>query len=130
MKVTAKRRRSKVQIQEDKERAEWEKTETERKIQRLEDLEKEHLELQEKMQRNEAMEEQVQSFIDQGLLTLDNEGNPQVNVEAALASERESQMMEQPTQEPEQIMPNRRQAMVFGMNQLEEDPSSLQDNNQ
>jgi len=59
MKVTAKRRRSKVQIQEDKERAEWEKSETERKIQRLEDLEKEHLELQEKMQRNEAMEEQV-----------------------------------------------------------------------
>jgi len=42
------------------------------------------------MQRNEAMEEQVQSFIDQGLLTLDNEGNPQVNVEAALASERDS----------------------------------------
>jgi len=42
MKVTAKRRRSKVQITADKERAEWEKADTERKIQRLEDLEKEH----------------------------------------------------------------------------------------
>jgi len=52
------------------------------------------------MQKSKAMEEQVQGFIDQGLLTLDNEGNPQVNVEAALASERESQMMEQETQEP------------------------------
>jgi len=33
------------------------------------------------------MEEQVQSFIDKGLLTLDDQGNPQVNAEAVLASE-------------------------------------------
>jgi len=58
-----------------------------RKIQRLEDLEKEHQELLEKMGRSEAMEEQVQSFIDQGLLTLDDQGNPRVNAEAVLASE-------------------------------------------
>ena len=64
MKASAKRRRSKAQIQADKEHAEWEKAETARKIKRLEDLEREHVELQGKIAGSAAMEQQVQGFID------------------------------------------------------------------
>ena len=42
MKATAKRRRSKEEIKADKEKEEWEKAETARKMQRLEQLEQEH----------------------------------------------------------------------------------------
>jgi len=55
MKASAKRRRSRAQIKEDKQKEEWEKAETARKIQRLEDLEQEHLDLQTKFDQNEAM---------------------------------------------------------------------------
>jgi len=46
MKASAKRRRSRQQIKEDKLQEEWEKAETARKIQRLEQLENENAELQ------------------------------------------------------------------------------------
>ena len=49
MKASAKRRRSRKQIQKDKDREEWEKGETARKIQRLEALEQEHEALQQKV---------------------------------------------------------------------------------
>ena len=53
------------------------------------------------MEHSEAVENQVQGFINAGLLTIDQGGLPQINTEAVLASDRESVMTEQV--EPEQI---------------------------
>ena len=55
MKATAKRRRSKKQIQEDKEHAEWEKAETVRKMQKLAQLEAENASLKNELQHVEQV---------------------------------------------------------------------------
>ena len=125
MKASAKRRRSRQQIKDDKLKEEWEKAETARKIQKLEQLEQENAQLQQKVQASSQMEQQVQGFIDQGLLVMDDQGVPQLNAEAVLESERQSQASAQRQQEPEMIPTNRRQAQVFGMNKLELDPDSF-----
>ena len=70
------------------------------------------------MEHSEAVENQVQGFINAGLLTIDQGGLPQINTEAVLASDRESVMTEQVEPEQIQSISNRRQAQVFGQNML------------
>ena len=84
MKATAKRRRSKKQIKLDKDREEWERLETARKIQRLEQLEKEHRELQQENVDNKVKIEHVQKLIDTGVIDLDDEGFPIMNADRVL----------------------------------------------
>ena len=66
--------------------------------------------------------------MDAGLLILGDDGMPQLNAEAVLEQERQSQASASRQQEPEQIVPNRRQARAFGMNQLEESESAFAEN--
>ena len=54
--------------------------------------------------------------MDQGLLVDDGQGNPIINAQAVLDSERQSMASAPRQQEAEQIIPNRREARVFGMN--------------
>ena len=54
MKTTAKRRRSRKQIEADKANAIWEKAETARKIQRLEQMEQEQAAMKQKIELAEA----------------------------------------------------------------------------
>jgi hypothetical protein len=77
------------------------------------------MDLQDRVEHSEAVENQVQGFINAGLLTMDQGGVPQINTEAVLASDRESVMTEQVEPEQIQSITNRRQAQVFGQNMLE-----------
>ena len=56
---------------------------------------------------------------------MDDQGKPIMNAEAVIQSEMQSMVSEQREQEPEMIVPNRRQARAFGANQLEEIQSSF-----
>ena len=87
MKATAKRRRSKKQIQEDKERKEWEEAETARKIARLDQLEQENAALKNEIQGVEEVKREVQGFMDAGLIVQAADGRAQLNSEAILQSE-------------------------------------------
>jgi seryl-tRNA synthetase len=87
MKTTSKRRRTRVEIQETNRRDQVKAQAIEAKLKRLADLEQEHAALQEKVDHSEAVEQQVQGFINQGLLTFDQGGLPQINAEAVLASD-------------------------------------------
>ena len=53
MKASAKRRRSKQQIKEDKEREQWQKDDIQRKLAHLEQMEKEFRDMQHKVQKTE-----------------------------------------------------------------------------
>ena len=64
------------------------------------------------------MEQQVQQMINSGLLVIDDNGLPAMNVEKVLESERQSQISEQSDTELVQPITNRRQAQVFGQNML------------
>lgn len=68
MKVTAKRRRSKMQIKEEKQREEWEKAETVRKMQRLAELEQDNAALKRELSHVEDVKQHIQGFMDQGLI--------------------------------------------------------------
>ena len=116
MKTTAKRRRSKKQIDAEKEQEEWKKAETVRKIQRLEQLERDHSALQQRIDDSERIHQQVQGYMDQGLLVDDGNGNPIINAQAVINSERQSMASAPRQNEADQIIPNRREARVFGMN--------------
>ena len=59
------------------------------------------------------MKDQVQGFIDAGLLVQGADGLPLVNADRVLESERQSMMTEFRQQEEEMIVPNRRQAKMF-----------------
>ena len=73
MKVSAKRRRSRMQVQEDKLREKNQKLELEQRLQQLEAYEAQVREMQQKMQRTEAVKEQIDGLFNDGLITQDGE---------------------------------------------------------
>ena len=86
MKATAKRRRSRKQIQEDKEREAWEKQETARKIQRLAQLEREREEMKVENEKAQVIHQHVQGYMDAGLIVQGPDGIPQLNADQIIAS--------------------------------------------
>lgn len=68
---------------------------------------------------------QVQEYINKGLIVMDDQGKPIMNAEAVIQSEMQSMASEPRQQEPDMIVPNRRQARAFGANQLEEIQSNF-----
>ena len=113
MKVKAKRRRSKKQIEEDKEREEWEKQETAKKIQRLEALEHECAIMQEKISMAGELYNQVDGLCNQGHLKQNDDGDLVPNENQ---SERHSLDLSKCSKQKGvtvQNVANRRQAQVF-----------------
>ena len=121
LKDTSKRRKGKYEKAEERRREEQKKEETERKIAQLADLEASVREMKTKVARSEAQFDQVQSFINLGLIEMGEDGMPKVNVDSALPSERES--LASPERQGEQIesLANRRQAREFHMDDAQID---------
>ena len=127
MKLTAKRRRSKLQIAEDKRREEEEKQSTRLKLQELETLKAQMQDMQNRMGQAADLHEQVQSLVDDGILKQGADGNL---IEVEDPNERQSIQIQTGSKKRvpvEQIDTNRRQAQFFGASQFKDDPSSMVD---
>ena len=77
MKMTAKRRRSKRQIQEDKHNAEQLKLETEQKLAQFEQMQREIHEHRQKAAGVRQIEQQVNNLLEAGMVKLDEDGQVQ-----------------------------------------------------
>ena len=79
MKKTAKRRRTKQQVKEDRENARRRDIEVQAKLQKYEALHDQFLAIQEKVNRDDLIQAQVNNLFKQGLLEADEEGNITIN---------------------------------------------------
>ena len=78
MKVTAKRRRSRQQVQDDKREEKLQKQRLKEKVEQTEMLEQELRAMKSKIQKTEEDADQIRAFFDAGLLVQDENGIPQL----------------------------------------------------
>ena len=78
MKVTAKRRRSRQQVQDDKREEKLQKQRLQEKIQQTELLEQELRDMRSKIQKTEEDADHIRAFFDAGLLVQDENGIPKI----------------------------------------------------
>ena len=80
MKASAKRRRSKLQIKEEKEREELEKAAITKKLARFEEMEQQLVQAEAKIQETESVRTHVQQLYDKQILVENPSGEIQVNI--------------------------------------------------
>jgi hypothetical protein len=130
MKASAKRRRSKAQIQEEKRAEELKQAELEAQARNFDLMVQQRDEMQERVEESQASISQVQSLIDNGLLTQGPNGQMRVVKDPAEQQRlREDRARERQAQAEasERERQRRRQSQVFGQAHQQEEEANPED---